>query len=118
MIYRSEETSLEMNEALDHVISALGRQIRRNKTKLERAKKVAPDIDFPDALYEEPDEEYHVVRTKRFFVRVMTPEEAILQMNLLDHSFFVFRSSEDDSLSIVYRRKNGGYGLIVTDEVE
>ena len=49
MIYRAEETSLEMNEALDHVISALGRQIRRNKTKLERAKKVAPDIDFPDA---------------------------------------------------------------------
>ena len=51
-------------------------------------------------------------------VKPMSPEEAILQMNLLDHSFFVFRSSEDDSLSIVYRRKNGGYGLIVTDEVE
>ena len=48
----------------------------------------------------------------------MSPEEAILQMNLLDHSFFVFRNSDDDSLSIVYQRKNGGYGLIVTDEEE
>lgn len=59
-----------------------------------------------------------MVRTKRFSVKPMSTEEAILQMNLLDHSFFVFRSSEDDSLSIVYRRKSGGYGLIVTDEEE
>lgn len=64
------------------------------------------------------EKEFPIVRTKRFSVKPMSPEEAILQMNLLDHSFFVFRSSEDDSLSIVYRRKNGGYGLIVTDEEE
>ena len=73
MIYRAEETALEMNEALDHVISALGRQIRRNKTRLEKSKKVSAEIDFPDALYDEPDEEIHVVRTKSFYVRVMTP---------------------------------------------
>ena len=115
MIYRAEETSLEMNEALDHVISALGRQIRRNKTKLERAKKVAPDVDLPDELYEEPDEEYHVVRTKRFFVRVMTPEEAILQMNLLDHEFFMFRDDESGEINVVYRRKDGDYGLLVPE---
>ena len=113
MIYRAEETSLEMNEALDHVISALGRQIRRNKTKLERAKKVAPDIDFPDALYEEPDEEYHVVRTKRFPIKPMTREEAILQMNLLGHSFFAFKDEESDgAFAVVYRRYDGDYGLI------
>ena len=64
------------------------------------------------------EKEFPIVRTKRFSVKPMSPEEAILQMNLLDHSFFVFRSSEDDGLSIVYRRKNGGYGLIVTDEEE
>lgn len=115
MIYRAEDTSLEMNEALDHVISALGRQIRRNKTKLERAKKVAPDVDLPDELYEEPDEEYHVVRTKRFFVRVMTPEEAILQMNLLDHEFFMFRDDESGEINVVYRRKDGDYGLLVPE---
>ena len=62
------------------------------------------------------EKEFQIVRTKRFSVKPMSPEEAILQMNLLDHDFFVFRSSEDDSLCIVYQRKNGGYGLIVTDE--
>ena len=85
------------------------------RRKLERAKKVAPDIDFPDALYEEPDEEYHVVRTKRFFVRVMTPEEAILQMNLLDHEFFMFRDDESGEINVVYRRKDGDYGLLVPE---
>ena len=64
------------------------------------------------------EKEFPIVRTKRFSVKPMSPEEAILQMNLLDHSFFVFRNSDDDSLSIVYQRKNGGYGLIVTDEEE
>ena len=64
------------------------------------------------------EKEFAVVRTKRFAVKPMSTEEAILQMNLLDHNFFVFRSSEDDSLSIVYRRKSGGYGLIVTDDEE
>ena len=74
----------------------------------------APADDFEVA----EEKEFPIVRTKRFSVKPMSPEEAILQMNLLDHSFFVFRSSEDDGLSIVYRRKNGGYGLIVTDEEE
>ena len=105
MIYRAEETSLEMNEALDHVISALGRQIRRNKTRLERAKKVSQDIDFPDALYDEADEE----------IQVMTPEEAILQMNMLGHQFFLFRDDASGEVNVVYRRKNGDYGLLVPE---
>ncbi len=115
MIYRAEETAMEMNDALDEVISALGRQIRRNKTRLEKAKKVNPDIDFPDALYDEPDEEIHVVRTKSFFVKVMTPEEAILQMNMLDHQFFMFRDDASGEINVVYRRKDGDYGLLVPE---
>ena len=115
MIYRAEETSLEMNEALDHVISALGRQIRRNKTRLERAKKVSQDIDFPDALYDEADEEIHVARVKHFRVEVMTPEEAILQMNMLGHQFFLFRDDASGEVNVVYRRKNGDYGLLVPE---
>ena len=115
MIYRAEETSLEMNEALDHVIAALGRQIRRNKTRLEKAKKVDPNIDFPDALYDEPDEEIHVVRTKSFYVKVMTPEEAILQMNMLGHQFFMFRDDSTGEINVVYRRKDGDYGLLVPE---
>ena len=97
MIYRAEETTQEMNEALDHVVAALGKQIRRNKTKLERTKKMQP-VELTDTYYDEPDEEYQLVRTKRFFVKVMTPEEAILQMNLLGHEFFMFR----DDVCLLY----------------
>lgn len=116
MICRAEETALDMNEALDHVISVLGRQIRRNKTRLEKAKKVDPGLEFADAYYDEPEEELQVVRTKRFAVKVMTPEEAIMQMNMLDHEFFLFRDDESGEINVVYRRKNGDYGLLVPEE--
>ena len=62
------------------------------------------------------DNEYEVVRTKRFAVKPMSAEEAILQMNLLDHAFYVFRSMETNAICVVYRRNNGGYGLIETEE--
>lgn len=112
LIYRAEETALEMNDALDGVVSALGRQIRRNKTRLEKSKKVQPDFDLSDTYFEEPDEEINVVKTKTFFVEVMTPEEAILQMNLLNHQFFLFREDEDGEINVVYKRKDGNYGLL------
>lgn len=115
MIYRAEQTALEMNEALDDVVAALGRQIRRNKTRLEKAKKVAPGFEFSDAYYDEPDEELQVARVKKFFVKTMTAEEAILQMNMLDHEFFMFRDDVTGEINVVYRRKNGGYGLLVPE---
>ena len=116
MICRAEDTSLDMNEALDHVIAALGRQMRRNKTRLEKAKKVDPGLEFSDDYYDEPDEELQVVRTKRFAVKVMTPEEAIMQMNMLNHEFFMFRDDQTGEINVVYRRKNGDYGLLVPEE--
>lgn len=116
MICRAEETSQDMNEALDHVIAALGRQMRRNKTRLEKAKKVDPGLVFSDDYYDEPDEELQVVRTKRFAVKVMTPEEAIMQMNMLGHEFFLFRNDDSGEISVVYRRKSGDYGLLVPEE--
>ena len=115
MIYRAEETTQEMNEALDHVVAALGKQIRRNKTKLERTKKMQP-VELTDTYYDEPDEEYQLVRTKRFFVKVMTPEEAILQMNLLGHEFFMFRDDVSGEINVVYRRKDGDYGLLEPED--
>ena len=111
-IFRAEDTALDMNEALDHVVSALGRQMRRNKTRLERAKKVDAGMEFADVYYDEPEEELQVVRTKRFSVKVMTPEEAIMQMNMLDHEFFMFRNGETGEINVVYRRKDGNYGLL------
>ena len=117
---QTEAPDGDMRGAVDAAVGYIERQILKNKTRL--AKKLrsegfpppAPASDFEVA----EEKEFAVVRTKRFAVKPMSTEEAILQMNLLDHSFFVFRSSDDDSLSIVYKRKSGGYGLIVTDEEE
>lgn len=113
---RAEDTADEMNEALDHVVAALGRQIRRNKTRLEKAKKVDPGVELADDYYDEPDEELRIARVKRFFVEVMTPEEAVLQMNLLNHEFFLFRDDESGEVNVVYRRKDGGYGLLIPEK--
>ncbi len=98
MIYRAEATDFEMNDALDQVISALGRQIRKNKTRLE-----------------EDDSEYKIVRTKHFFVKPLSTEEAILQMNLLGHQFFMFRDEQSGEINVVYKRKDGNYGLLEPD---
>ena len=116
MIYRAEDTALEMNEALDHVMAALGRQIRKNKTRLERMKKMAPDAEFAEEYYELPDEEPEIVREKRFFVEIMTPEEAILQMEMLGHEFFLFRDDESGEVNVIYRRKDGSYGLLIPEK--
>lgn len=121
MIYRAESTEEEMNDALDKVIAALSNQIRRNKKKLERAKKVQAGISYAELAAEDTeedeDEEEHVVaKTKRFFVSVMTPEEAILQMNMLNHEFFMFREDSTGDINVVYRRKNGDYGLLVPEK--
>ena len=109
----------DMRSAVDAAVGYIERQILKNKTRL--AKRLRSE-GFPapapadDGFEVMEEKEFNIVRTKRFAVKPMSTEEAILQMNLLGHDFFVFRSSEDDSLSIVYQRKNGGYGLIVTDE--
>ncbi len=115
---QTEAPDGDMRGAVDAAVGYIERQILKNKPRL--AKKLrsegfpppAPADDFEVA----EEKEFPIVRTKRFSVKPMSAEEAILQMNLLDHNFFVFRSSEDDSLCIVYKRKSGGYGLIVTDE--
>ncbi|MBD5148104.1 MAG: ribosome-associated translation inhibitor RaiA [Oscillibacter sp.] len=117
---QTEAPDGDMRGAVDAAVGYIERQILKNKTRL--AKKLrsegfpppAPVDDFEIA----EEKEFPIVRTKRFAVKPMSAEEAILQMNLLDHNFFVFRNSEDDSLCIVYKRKSGGYGLIVTDEEE
>ena len=94
MIYRAENTQLEMNEALDHAISALGRQIRKNKAKLDKQIHSAALDQYVMEYYnsEEEPEEYKVVRVKHFAVKPMHVEEAILQMNMLDHQFYMFRN--------------------------
>ena len=107
--------------SIDAAVGTIEGQIRKNKTRLARRlrqdafTRTAEETSFAP---EEPEDELKIVRVKQFHMRPMRREEAIMQMNLLNHDFFVYRNSEDDSLCIVYQRKNGGYGLIVTDDEE
>ena len=115
---QTEAPDGDMRGAIDAAVGYIERQILKNKTRLSKRLRSegfpasAPADDFEIA----EEKEFNIVRTKRFSVKPMSAEEAILQMNLLGHSFFVYRDSENESLCIVYQRKNGGYGLIVTDE--
>lgn len=121
LFYRASELTNDMYASVDSGVAAIERQIRKNKTRLEkRLREGALERELVPAYApaEEEDEEFNIVRSKRFSIKPMSPEEAILQMNLLEHEFFVFRNDEEDgAISVVYRRKNGGYGLIC-DEVE
>ena len=115
---QEEDPDGDMRGAIDAAVGYIERQILKNKTRLAKRLRSegfpapAPADDFE--VMEE--KEFQIVRNKRFAVKPMSPEEAILQMNLLAHDFFVFRSSEDERLCIVYQRKSGGYGIIVADE--
>lgn len=112
MFLRGEESTGDMYASIDLVVEKLERQIERYKGKLYKRgvrytgeqKTTAPpqvEEDFP-----------RVVRTKRFAIKPMPVEEAVLQMNLLGHSFFVFSNSDTDLVNVVYKRKDGNYGLI------
>ena len=122
MIYRVSEVTSDMYASIDSAVAAIERQVRRNKTRLEKRlregafERTAEDI--PEDEDEEP-EEFRIVREKRFSIKPMTPEEAILQMDLLGHEFFAFRNEEEGGVfAIVYKRKNGGYGLISATDAE
>ena len=118
---QTEAPDGDMRGAVDAACGYIERQILKNKTRVAKKlrSEALPAVDAPEDDFEVAEEkEFDVVRTKRFSVKPMSTEEAILQMNLLDHSFFVFRSEETNALSIVYRRKRGGYGLIETDDTD
>lgn len=110
MIFRAQETTDDMYTALDRVEESLERQLRKNKTRLEKRLREGAFTDLFDSPQDEDN--FELIRTKRFTVKPMDVEEAILQMNLLAHEFFVFKSIADESICVVYRRKDGGYGLL------
>ena len=115
-IFRSEEGADTFQNAIDEAVESLERQIRKNKTRLEKRLRegafAAPEYDPIDE--EEPAP--FRIRTKTFPIKPMSVEEAILQMNLLEHQFFMFRDDQSGEPCVVYRRKDGDYGLIVADE--
>ena len=114
-IIRSEQVSSDMYVSIDLVEEIIERQLKKYKTKLVDAKQSGGSASFSqtymDEEYDDPDE-IKIVRTKRFGIKPMDPEEACVQMELLGHSFYVFRNSETDEVNVVYKRKNDTYGLI------
>ncbi len=121
MIYRAEVTEVDAKTAIDEIVDLIERQIRKNKTRL--AKKIKREalndnhlLSGDDYLGGEDTSEYRIVKTKRFQVKPMTPEEAVLQMRLLGHNFFVFKNVDTDEMNVVYERRDGNYALIESVE--
>ena len=117
VVCRAEDTQDEMNDALDKVVDIIARQMRKNKTRLSRRLR-DNTADFTAILPDEDieDEEDFDVRYKTIPVKPISVEEAILQMNMLNHDFFVFINAETNETNVVYKRKGDTYGLLEPEE--
>ena len=116
LIFRAEDTNTDVYYCLDNVLDKLSSQMSRFKKKLVRKHRDQKEVmlaELPDT--EDAVEEVSVVKTKTFKLNPMTTDEAVLQMELLGHSFFIFRDAESDSINVVYKRDDGSYGLLVTE---
>ena len=121
-VYRVSESTSDMFASIDAAVSSIERQIRKNKARLEKRlrtdafERTVDAAEVSDFAPEEEESEFRIVRTKRFPIKHMTVEEAVLQMNLVGHTFFAFKNADaDGAFSVVYTRNGGGYGLIEDD---
>lgn len=116
-IIRAEDSEENLYAAIDIVYDKLKKQIRRYKNKLQdkhQSKDESIRFQMDEGIEEEDDESLDIVieRRKKFDMKPMSPEEAVLQMELIEHGFYMFRNIDSDEISIVYKREDGGYGLI------
>ena len=118
--FRARESTSDMFASIDAAVATIEGQIRKNKTRLARRLRQDAFVRQPDvtSFAPEPEENtFEIVRTKRFPMKPMTQDEAILQMNLLEHSFFAFKDEDNGgAFAVVYRRNDGGYGLIEDED--
>lgn len=114
IIFRAEEAEAKMTAAIDRAVETIEGQIRKNKTRLAKRLRDASLESFAPIVEKESEAEAEIkiVKTKTFDTKPMSAEEAVLQMNLLGHNFFVFENSSDSKTSIVYKRTDNDYGLI------
>jgi len=115
LLLRAEETTSDMYVSIDGAVDKLNRQIRRHRTKLDKNLRETAFEAPVEAVEPEVDEEpaqYNVVRTKKFKVKAMQVDDAIAQMELLDHDFFLYRDEKTDGICLIYRRNDGAYGLL------
>jgi putative sigma-54 modulation protein len=116
MFFRAEETSSDMYASIDKVCDIIDRQIRKNKTRLEKKLRASAFTrtvsDVSDQGTDTEESEIKIVKTKRHSIKPMSAEEAVLQMELLGHEFFIFQNDKTGETNIVYKRRNSDYGLI------
>lgn len=123
VILRVEEATDDMYKSIDQVESKIERKIRKQKTKLTRRSNESlrfsaiNEMAFDDVKDEDVDLDSKIVRTKNFIVKPMHEEEAILQMELLGHNFFVYQDANTSKVNVIYKRKDGNYGLLEPDYV-
>ena len=115
-IFRAKESTSDMFASIDAAIGTIEGQIRKNKTRLARRLRQDAFVRTADEtsfVAEEKEDDFSIVRVKEFYFKPMTREEAVLQMNLLNHNFFAFRDEDNGGcFAVVYKRNDGGYGLI------
>ena len=118
--FRAKESTSDMFASIDAAVGTIEGQIRKNKTRLARRLKqdaFSRTVEETSFVPEEIEDTQEIVRIKRFYMQPMSRDEAVLQMNLLNHSFFAFRDEDSDgAFAVVYKRSDGGYGLIVDVE--
>lgn len=114
--FRAKESTSDMFASIDAAVGTIEGQIRKNKTRLARRLRqdaFSRSVEATSFAQEEPEETLSIVKTKSFYFKPMTREEAVLQMNLLEHNFFAFRDEDNGGcFAVIYRRNDGGYGLI------
>ena len=114
--FRASESTSDMFASIDAAVGTIEGQIRKNKTRLARRLRqdaFTRTVEETSFAAEEPEEDLSIVRVKKFYMKPMTREEAVLQMNLLEHNFFAFKDEENNqAFAVVYKRNDGGYGLI------
>ena len=114
--FRASESTSDMFASIDAAVGTIEGQIRKNKTRLARRLRqdaFSRSVEETSFVAEEPEEKLEIVKQKSFYFKPMTREEAVLQMNLLGHTFFAFRDEDNDgAFAVAYRRNDGGYGLM------
>ena len=114
--FRAHESTSDMFASIDAAIGTIEGQIRKNKTRLARRLRqdaFTRSVEETSFIQEEPEDDLQIVRVKQFYMKPMTREEAVLQMNLLEHNFFAFRDEDNGgAFAVVYRRNDGGYCLL------
>lgn len=114
LIFRAEQKATDKTDAFDAAIDRIIRQIRKNKTKVEKQLHNTIKDNFDDVVEEQVD--FEVVKRKKFLLKPMNVDEAILQMNMVGHSFFMFKNAENGEVNVVYKRDDGNYAVLEPSE--